>query len=100
MRWEVIEDACRLIRDAQQISEAEALGLPLQGWVEPRVDAIVLLVEERHGAPAERLVRVLGGILEDFLHGPRASRGEDDAGGGDGEQPVFADAVGEVLRDV
>ena len=97
---EPIQDLCGLIRNAQQVGKAEALGLALQGWIEPRVGAIVLSVEEHHGAAAEHLVRVLGGILEDLLHRPGVSRREDDAGGGDGEHSVLADAVGEVLRDV
>ena len=100
LRGESVQDLVGLVRDAQQVGEAEALGLAQQGRVQPGVVAVVPAVEEHHGAPAEHLVGVLGGVLEDLLHGPRVPGREDDAAGGDREQPVLADAVGEVLGDV
>ena len=89
------------LADDDVVDVGRPVGMAREGVrVEPRVGAMVPAVEEHHGAAAEHLVGVLSGILEDLLHGPRASGGEDDPGSGDGQQPVLADAVGEVLRDV
>ena len=57
-------------------------------------------VEERHRAAAEHARGVLGAVLEDLLHRAGAAGREHDAGRGDGQQAVLADAVREVLRDV
>ena len=50
---EPIQDLAGLVADAQQVGEAEALGLALQGRIEPGLRAVVMPVEERHRAPAE-----------------------------------------------
>src|SRR3954453_18117198 len=91
---EALEDLLGLVADAQQVGEAQSLRLALQRGVQAGRCAVVLGVEERHRAAAERAVRVLGGVLEDLLHGAGAARREHDAGGGDGEHPVLTDAVG------
>ena len=55
--------------------------------------------DHRAGRP-DRLVVVLGRVLEDLLDRPRRTRSEHDAVGRDREQAGLAHAVVEVLGDV
>src|SRR5262245_23646916 len=63
---EAIQYLLGLVADAQQVRKAEPGRLSLQCRVEARLPAIVLSVEERHRASAERAIGVLSGVLEDL----------------------------------
>ncbi len=82
---------------------SSAYGLPF-GLAHQRSEQAGLLpmasVEEDHGRRwAEGGVVVLGRVLEHLLGRAGAAGSEEDATGGLGQQAVFAQAVGEVLRD-
>ena len=62
----------------------------------------VCLVVKHHRAERvlRRAVVVAHGVLKDFLQRARLARREDDAVRGDGDEPVFAQAVLEILADL
>jgi hypothetical protein len=59
----------------------------------------VLLADEDEWGRGGVGVVGAGGELENFLDGPRRAGEDHNAGLGMGEEPVFADGIGEILRD-
>lgn len=59
----------------------------------------MLLVDEDQRRRGGVGVIGAGGELEDLLDGARRAGEDHNAGLGMGEEPVFADGIGEILRD-
>ena len=73
----------------------------LQDWIDRLNRRPVVDVEKHHGTHlAERLVVVLGGVLEDLLDRARATGSKHHTSQGDGQQAIFTDAVGEIFGDL
>src|SRR5439155_24520250 len=96
------KDVVRLVAEGNELSPAAHLGLLPCGGEQFGVGALEEVTSEEHHRAANFVQRqaVLRRVREDLFGGPRTARGIHHSGASDREQPVLADAVGEVLGDV
>ena len=98
---QITDDVFGLVRNLEdQVLVLAPLVQVFQQVVDGGFLGIVFLAQENHRAGvAQRLVVVLGGVLEDFLKGAGAARRVDDTALRDGDDVIFPDAVVEELGD-
>lgn len=95
------DDLFGAIAEEEQVVVGLAVGKLTDDGVKEGVDLVTLAAQKDHGAViVVGGVMVLGGVHKNLLGGACAAGCEDDAVEADGQEGIFADAVGEVLGDV